>query len=631
MRGVTLPALACTIALVGLAHARQQAPPQPTFRTGLDVIQLDVSVLDKDRQPVRGLTAADFTVLEAGQARRIVAFKSVDAPAARPSPNGWMRELAGDVTTNAAATGRVVAIVMDLPIASLSFYDTTRRNTAAAIVRGLAPDDLAAVIYLLDSGRSQSFTTDHGRLLDAITQPSSKSRNFANSYSRCAGVGIQCLIDRLRDLIETLRPLDQQRKTLVYIGGFAIRPRDEHLVDVEKMLREAQRANVIIHGVDPNGLSTGCSARMLDCRRRNWITPEVEGLRTLAERTGGRAVVNHNDPDRQMPAILNESSGYYLLGFESAGTTTRDGFHAVKVTVSRPNVSVRTRSGYYDSSAVPDRASGATSAPAGSTDAAITGALPKSDVPMVVTVAPFAGTDGKAMLAIALGVAAGRNPAQANGRAALPQAPGVTEVLARVFDPEGRSFGSRRLTFRLAQGQTAVDVPYEVLPRMSVAPGKYEVRLGVRTADSRTGSVYAWADVPDFARAQLSLSGLVLSAVPGSLSWPRDAFADVLPVLPTAQRVFSPADGVTAFLRIYQGGARPPVSAFVTARVMNDTASEVATNTVQFGADAFGTARDVDYQFRLPLARLTSGEYLLQIDAVAGQRVASRTLKFKVR
>jgi hypothetical protein len=37
------------------------------FRAGVDVITLDVSGLDKDRHPVRGLKPEDFTVVENGQ------------------------------------------------------------------------------------------------------------------------------------------------------------------------------------------------------------------------------------------------------------------------------------------------------------------------------------------------------------------------------------------------------------------------------------------------------------------------------------------------------------------------------------------------------------------------------------
>ena len=66
----TVSLLACWLAVFVCDPAgQQQLPPvqPPTFRTGVDAVQLDVSVLDKDRRPVRGLTAADFTVLEDGK------------------------------------------------------------------------------------------------------------------------------------------------------------------------------------------------------------------------------------------------------------------------------------------------------------------------------------------------------------------------------------------------------------------------------------------------------------------------------------------------------------------------------------------------------------------------------------
>ena len=51
--------VAVGVASVGLSLlAAQQGTP---FRAGVDVVQIDVSVLDDKRKPVRGLTAADFT------------------------------------------------------------------------------------------------------------------------------------------------------------------------------------------------------------------------------------------------------------------------------------------------------------------------------------------------------------------------------------------------------------------------------------------------------------------------------------------------------------------------------------------------------------------------------------------
>lgn len=47
------------VVLTVAAQPSQDAAPQP-FRTGVDVVHVDVSVLGANRQPVRGLAATDF-------------------------------------------------------------------------------------------------------------------------------------------------------------------------------------------------------------------------------------------------------------------------------------------------------------------------------------------------------------------------------------------------------------------------------------------------------------------------------------------------------------------------------------------------------------------------------------------
>ncbi len=67
------PALA-SILVASASFLAQERRDQSTFQTGVELVQLDVSVLDEKRQPVRGLGVADFTVLENGVPRPIRAF-----------------------------------------------------------------------------------------------------------------------------------------------------------------------------------------------------------------------------------------------------------------------------------------------------------------------------------------------------------------------------------------------------------------------------------------------------------------------------------------------------------------------------------------------------------------------------
>jgi hypothetical protein len=65
---------------LGVAALAQQRPADQrprtasTFRDRVDLVQLDVSVLDRDRRPVRGLTSKDFTVFEDGKPQVICIF-----------------------------------------------------------------------------------------------------------------------------------------------------------------------------------------------------------------------------------------------------------------------------------------------------------------------------------------------------------------------------------------------------------------------------------------------------------------------------------------------------------------------------------------------------------------------------
>jgi len=79
------PGVLIVIAVVAAATlvAQTQQPSQagqtlPTFRSRVQMIDVDVVVMDKRNQPVRGLAKEDFEIIEEGQSQEIRTFTPVD-------------------------------------------------------------------------------------------------------------------------------------------------------------------------------------------------------------------------------------------------------------------------------------------------------------------------------------------------------------------------------------------------------------------------------------------------------------------------------------------------------------------------------------------------------------------------
>jgi hypothetical protein len=295
------------------------------------------------------------------------------------------------------------------------------------------------------------------------------------------------------------------------------------------------------------------------------------------------------------------------------------------VRVNRPDVDVRTRSGYYAPTAKERATLGAASAMSNPA-IDIASVMPKPDVPLQATVAPFLAPDGKPTLATVLSVA---DPVATAGTAArtIP-----VDIATSVFEQEnGTSFGTTRQ--RLTMTRTAGDVmksAFEVLSPFAIRPGRYEVRISAGTGDQRSGSVYAYTTVPDFVKEPVSLSGLVLSADPTPPAAPSDAFAAFLPVRPTARRTFQIGDHVEAFLRVYQATGKTTLPVANTTRIVDSKDARVDGETLQVDAARFDVSHSVDYTFALPLDRLDPGESLLEVAVTLGERRVTRTLRFSV-
>ncbi len=116
------------------------------------------------------------------------------------------------------------------------------------------------------------------------------------------------------------------------------------------MFDAANRSNTAIYAVDPRGLSTGefdIADNISGRTSQAALTSTMDTLRTLAENTDGRAIVNRNDLGKGMQQIIRDASAYYLLGYNSTQAPQDGKFHEIKVRVKRPGVQVRARKGYW--------------------------------------------------------------------------------------------------------------------------------------------------------------------------------------------------------------------------------------------------------------------------------------------
>jgi hypothetical protein len=120
--------------------------------------------------------------------------------------------------------------------------------------------------------------------------------------------------------------------------------------DLREVYDNANRNNVAIYAVDPRGLpgfEFDINENVGLRTDAKYLTSTMDTLRTLAEQTDGRAIVNRNDIAVGMKQITRDSSAYYLIGYNSTQAPSDGKFHEIKVRVKRPGIQVRARKGYW--------------------------------------------------------------------------------------------------------------------------------------------------------------------------------------------------------------------------------------------------------------------------------------------
>ena len=619
LRFVSLLGALIALAAVPLAQGRGAQSQRPTFRADVELIRVDVVVTDAGGQQVRGLTAGDFQILDAGVPREVAAFSEISHDTAERPPMSSIRR---DVADNAtAASDRLIVLVLD----DLHFTGKTDqvKDMARRVVTDLGPH--ASLALVTTSGTfGVEPTEDRARLLEEIDAFIDK---FTPEGRRVGGrIGWQPLIGSprsppdlglffanmtqfrvLEDVAKRVHPGDGRRKAFIWISGGTSGGSSSSASHSSGWYANAQGG--ALHGLRRAGVATyGIHTGDFSPAALNEITKDTGGFVIRADRF-----------DEDARRLLADLDHYYLLGFHPEAAKKSD-YRPIEVRVLRPGLSVRHRQGYV-AGAEPPR-------PKNRDPLArlAEGVLPVGDLPLRMTAAavPPAGRR-RAQMAIAMEVLSDRAPlVDEDGRMRDVLTWSVWAVdLKRKKTVKSVS---RKATLELEDtpesARAAGPVRYQVQTRLELSPGRYQLRASASSERlGRGGSVFLETSVPEYRRDAVELGGILLART-GDPGVPRvgDAWAAPLPQ-PTLEREFLATDTLRVICHVF---APARAAGRLTVALVDAAGTLVRTLDDRPVGEA---SRSVD--LLLPLATL-SGRYEVRVE-VDGVAPVRRQVAFTVR
>ncbi len=292
---------ACAVLIACLAAAGLAA--QQRIRSGVELVELNVTATDPTGKYVPGLSEDDFDVYEDGAKQKLTFFSATQQPIS-------------------------LAILLDTS-ASMEERMGIAQEAAIGFTRQLHKDDQAEVIDFDSQVRVLSpFTSDGAALEKAI-----KTTTANGSTSLYNAVYIA-----LKDLkkIRAANSSEIRRQAIVLLSDG---DDTSSLIEFDQVLDLAKRSETVIYCI---GLRQG------EIARREFKEAEFV-LKQLSNETGGRAYfpTDARELAKIYQSIWDELSSQYTMAY-SSGNPKRDGaWRRVQVRITKPGLTARTKLGYY--------------------------------------------------------------------------------------------------------------------------------------------------------------------------------------------------------------------------------------------------------------------------------------------
>src|SRR5215470_12976661 len=297
---------------------------------------------------------------------------------------------------------------------------------------------------------------------------------------------------------------------------------------MRRLADAANRSSVVISAVDPRGLVyTGPTAEdnlgglapqqvaQISSQRSQQLIASQDGMVILSQKTGGLFVQGTNDISSALGQVIDDSDGYYLIGYSPQQSTFDDKnglrFHSINVRVKQPGLRVRSRTGFYGT---PDRQE----APPPATKQeqlvkALASPFSTGSLRVRLTTLFSNGEKQGSFINVLLHIDAHDLTFKKEDDGSRTD---VVDVAAVTFDADGRQIDGVDRTYRFhIPEQSYEEVLRKGLVYSAHLPvkkaGPYQMRVVLRDdANAQLGSATQFIDVPDVSKDRLYLSSILV-------------------------------------------------------------------------------------------------------------------------
>ncbi len=323
------------------ASSTSTQQPVYTLHANKRVVLTDVTVTDRQGNPIHGLNASAFQILDNGKPQNLASFEEHSGAPVESVPSAATKPgmYSNDFLQHPPPVYNVLLIdlvsVRNLPYQMSLHYELTQflnhlqAGEPLAIYMRWGP-------YLM---LLQNVTSNHALLLAAVNRALPR-------FPSHEGSRILSEVGLIHELALDLGKLPGRKNVFWFcgdVGGDPFRPDPTTLSgysDLRPNYDELEAGRIAIYPIDARGLFE--PGHMWAAMWSEHLT-----MTNVAEATGGRAIYNRNFVAEITQHLIDASNDFYTLSYSPHDFRYDNSWHKVKVTVNKKSYFLSYRHGYF--------------------------------------------------------------------------------------------------------------------------------------------------------------------------------------------------------------------------------------------------------------------------------------------